>query len=81
MAASLSIDDRHERLFTGRERERDTSLIVYLKEGSSSNSRQLSKQHDFNFSDSDNERGEGGGDQFIKTTLSIVSYWVDNDLT
>ena len=48
-------------------------------------SRQLSKQHDFNFSDSDNERGEvgrgWGGNQFIKTTLSIVSYWVDNDLT
>ena len=65
-------------------RERDISFIVYLKEGSSSSSGQLSKQHDFNFSDSDNERGEvgrEGGNQFIKTTLSIVSYWVDNDLT
>ena len=39
-------------------------------------SRQLSKQHDFNFSDSDNESGgrQGEGkDQFIKTTLSIVA--------
>ena len=61
-----------------RARESEVSFIVYLKEGSSSpSSGQLSKQHDFNFSDSDNDRGEvgtGGGNQFIKTTLSIVSY-------
>ena len=66
------------------QREREISFIVYLEEGSSPSSGQLSKQHDFNFSDSDNEGGRwggGGGNQFIKTTLSIVSYWVDNDLT
>ena len=66
------------------QREREISFIVYLEEGSSPSSGKLSKQHDFNFSDSDNEGGRwggGGGNQFIKTTLSIVSYWVDNDLT
>ena len=45
---------------TYREREREIAFLVYLKEGSSPSSGQLSKQHDFNFSDSDNERGEVG---------------------